>query len=86
LWERRQHDPWLRLLRRTSRRLREAGVDLPPTAPPRQIATLVTQRFGDRAKALSDWLLKLEAQRYARTPGASLTALQREFKQLAWPS
>jgi protein-glutamine gamma-glutamyltransferase len=86
LWERRQHDPWLRLLRRTSRRLREAGVDLPPTAPPRQMATLVTERFGDRAQALSDWLLKLEAQRYARTPGASLSALQREFKQLAWPN
>jgi protein-glutamine gamma-glutamyltransferase len=86
LWERRQHDPWLRLLRRTRRRLREAGVDLPPTAPPRQIATLVTQRFGNRVQALSDWLLKLEAQRYARTPGASLRALQREFKQLSWPS
>ena len=86
LWDRRQHDPWLRLLRRTSRRLREAGVELPPSAPPRQMATLVTERFGDRAQALSDWLLKLEAQRYARTPGASLSALQREFKQLAWPT
>jgi transglutaminase-like putative cysteine protease len=86
LWERRQHDPWLRLLGRTRSRLRRAGVDLPSTAPPRQIATVVTARFGERGQALADWLLKLETQRYARTPGASLAALRREFKQLAWPS
>jgi protein-glutamine gamma-glutamyltransferase len=86
LWDRRQHDPWLRLLDRTRSRLRRAGVELPPAAPPRQIATVVTARFGDRGKALADWLLKLETQRYARTPGASLAALRREFKQLSWPS
>jgi transglutaminase-like putative cysteine protease len=85
LWERREHDPWLRLLGRVRKRLVETGVELPPTAPPRQIATLVTARFGDRAHELSDWLLKLEMQRYARTPGANLAALQREFNHLAWP-
>ena len=85
LWERRQHDPWLRLLHRTRKRLRGAGLDLPPAAPPREIATLVTRRFGERAQALADWLLKLEMQRYARAPGESLAALQREFKHLAWP-
>jgi hypothetical protein len=58
---------------------------LPPAAPPRQLATLVTGRFGNSAQALADWLLKLESQRYARTPGAGLAALQREFNHLAWP-
>ncbi|MDP3761021.1 MAG: DUF3488 and transglutaminase-like domain-containing protein [Ramlibacter sp.] len=86
LWERRQHDPWLRLLARTRKRLREAGLELPPAAPPRRIATLVTGRFGDQAQALADWLLKLEMLRYAPAPGASLAALQREFKHLPWPS
>jgi transglutaminase-like putative cysteine protease len=85
LWERRQHDPWLRLLARTRKRLHAAGLDLPPAAPPRQIATLVTGRFGEGARSLADWLLKLEMQRYARAPRESLAALQREFKQLAWP-
>jgi protein-glutamine gamma-glutamyltransferase len=85
LWDRRQHDPWLRLLGRTRSRLRRAGIELPDTAPPRQIATVVTARFGDRGKSLADWLLKLESQRYARTPAASLAALRREFKQLPWP-
>jgi hypothetical protein len=85
LWERRQHDPWLRLLGHARKRLGRCGVELPPAAPPRQIATVVTGRFGDRGKALADWLLKLEMQRYARTPGGSLSALRREFKQLAWP-
>jgi protein-glutamine gamma-glutamyltransferase len=86
LWDRRQHDPWLRLLALARRRLSQAGVELPPTAPPRRIATVVTARFGDRAEELADWLLRLETQRYARTPSASLAALQREFKLLAWPS
>ena len=86
LWDRRQHDPWLRLLLRVRKRLVQAGLELPSATPPREIATLVTVRFGEPARALADWLLKLEAQRYARTPGVSLTALQREFKQLTWPT
>jgi protein-glutamine gamma-glutamyltransferase len=86
LWDRRQHDPWLRLLTRVRRRLHQAGVQLPPTAPPRQIATLVTGRFGEQGAALANWLLKFEMQRYARSCDVGLAALRREFKQLAWPS
>jgi transglutaminase-like putative cysteine protease len=84
-WDRRQHDPWLRLLGRARRRLRQAGVEVGRAAPPRQIANLVTTRFGPDARPLADWLLKLEAQRYARAGSASLTALRREFHHLAWP-
>jgi transglutaminase-like putative cysteine protease len=86
MWDRRQHDPWLRLLARVRRRLGQAGVELPAATPPRRIATLVTARFGEPGGALADWLLKLETQRYARNAGVSLAALQREFKQLAWPT
>ena len=85
LWERREHDPWLRLLARARARLQQAGLELPPTAPPRRIATAVTTRFGERGQALADWLVKLETQRYARSSGAGLAALRREFKQIAWP-
>jgi protein-glutamine gamma-glutamyltransferase len=86
LWERRQHDPWLRLLARARRRLQGAGVALPVTAPPRQMATAVTARFGEQGRRLADWLLKLEMQRYARAPSQSLAALRREFDHLAWPA
>ena len=86
LWERTQHDPWLRLLGRVRKRLDAAGLAAAPASGPRQLATLVTQRFGDAGKALADWLLRLEAQRYARDPRASLSALQREFKQIPWPT
>jgi hypothetical protein len=85
LWERTQHDPWLRLLARVHKRLRAAGLELPSASAPRQTAALVTSRFGAPAKPLADWLLQLEAQRYARQPGTSLAALQRDFRQLAWP-
>ena len=85
LWERSQHDPWLRLLAAARKRLLQAGVEVAPASAPRQIATLVSSRFGDAAQPLADWLLKLELQRYSRSPDSSLGALQREFKQLAWP-
>jgi hypothetical protein len=84
-WDRLQHDPWLRLLGRARKRLRQAGVEVGNTAAPRQIANLVTTRFGADARALVQWLLKLEAQRYSRAPQASLSALRREFHQIAWP-
>jgi transglutaminase-like putative cysteine protease len=85
LWERREHDPWLRLLGRVRKRLQESGVELPAAAPPRGIAAAVTRRFGESGRQLADWLLKLESQRYDRAPGMTLAELQREFKQLAWP-
>jgi hypothetical protein len=84
-WDRMQHAPWLRLLARARRKLHGAGLETSATAPPRQIANLVTTRFGPDARGLADWLLKLEAQRYARAPAASLQALRREFRQLPWP-
>ena len=33
----------------------------------------------------NDWLLRLEAQRYAKTPEAGLPALRAEFRKMAWP-
>jgi transglutaminase-like putative cysteine protease len=84
-WDRLQHDPWLRLLGRARKRLRDAGLPVGNTAPPRTIADLASSRFGAEARTLAQWLLKLEAQRYARAPAASLPALRREFHQIAWP-
>ncbi|HZN48167.1 MAG TPA: transglutaminase-like domain-containing protein, partial [Ramlibacter sp.] len=84
-WDRLQHDPWLRLLGRARKRLREAGLDTVNTTPPRALARLVSTRFGADAAVLSQWLLKLEAQRYAREPGTTLSALRREFHQISWP-
>lgn len=85
LWERARHDPWLRLLGRARQRLEKAGLVLPDTAPPRQIATQAVQHFGAAGQPVHDWLLRLEAQRYAKTPEAGLPALRAEFRTLAWP-
>lgn len=84
-WDRSQHDPWLRLLRRVRRRLRRQGLEVPAYLPPRQIATLVTTNFGQNARPLEGWLLRLEAQRYSRDPASDLAALRREYKHLPWP-
>ena len=85
LWDRNRHDPWLRLLGRARLRLKKAGMVLPETAPPRQMAEQVALRFGAAGQPVPDWLLRLEAQRYGRTPGAGLSALRGEFRTLAWP-
>jgi transglutaminase-like putative cysteine protease len=85
-WDRLQHDPWLRLLGRARKRLLAAGLAVGAATPPRELAKLVTTRFGPDARGLADWLLKLEAVRYARSSPDSLKALRREFQQLSWPS
>ena len=91
LWERSRQDPWLRLLATAATRLQKAGVTLTPRSPPRAMAQQLMQTFDPdtpRTLAIRDWLLRLEAQRYA-PPGAQrtrLATLQREFKQLVWPT
>jgi len=85
LWERSRQDPWLRLLAQARARLGQAGIEVPDTTPPRQMAARLSERFGADAQAAHDWLLRLEAQRYARSPGAALSTLRAEFRRLAWP-
>ncbi len=85
LWERLQHDPWLRLLARVRARLAREGLVLPPTHGPRQIATAAVDRFGTAAAPLADWLVRLEAQRYARDPRDSVGRLRRDLRNLSWP-
>lgn len=85
LWERSQHDPWLRLLARARARLARAGVEVPEGASPRQMAARLADRFGSGAEPVQQWLLRLEAQRYAKAPADALPALRSEFRRLAWP-
>jgi transglutaminase-like putative cysteine protease len=87
LWERQQHDPWLRLLHRARQRLQQLGLNGTQNLPPRALATLALQKFGDTpfSHSVVQWLLKLERQRYSRESPVALATLQREFQQLAWP-
>jgi hypothetical protein len=83
LWERQRQDPWLRLLGAARARLQKAGFALSPTCTPRDMAKQLSQHH----PALLDWLLRLEAQRYApaTTHSVRLGTLKREFNQLIWP-
>ena len=85
LWERSQHDPWLRLLARARHRLQQAGLVTQANSPPRAIAVLVERQFGPAGQPAVVWLLRLENHRYARDPAASLAVLKRAFKSVAWP-
>ncbi len=85
LWERSQHDPWLRLLARARQRLARAGLVLPPTTPPRAMAEQVQAQFGAPAAAVADWLLRLERLRYAPQPDTEWSHLRRQFNTLPWP-
>lgn len=92
LWDRAQHDPWLRLLARARKRLAPAGIESTPATSPRQLALLVQQKYGTgpggQGQALHDWLVRLELQRYAGASGnrLELNQLRQEFDRLAWPA
>jgi transglutaminase-like putative cysteine protease len=91
LLERSRQDPWLRLLHRAQQKILKSGVTLPAQAPPREMAQrLMAGPVQEPQKlALSQWLLKLEAWRYAPAEtraGLTLAQLQRELKKIRWPS
>lgn len=87
LWDRRRHDPWLRLLRQAGRRLRGLGLQVGDRTSPRDLARQLGERFAHdpATPALTAWLLNLEAQRYARHSTTTLAALRRDYRRLAWP-
>ena len=85
LWERSQHDPWLRLLARARQRLARAGLVLPDSLPPRAMAERAQAQFGAPATAVADWLLRLERLHYAPHPEIELGDLRRAFRTLPWP-
>lgn len=87
LWERQQHDPWLRLLQRCQRRLQATGLNAPAATTPRALATQVQRHFGDTdfSRRVTQWLIRLEALRYAPHSPDTLATLRREWQQLAWP-
>lgn len=89
-WERGQHDPWLRLLKRVRQELARRGIVSGDSVSPRQLAREVHARHGTAGQALHDWLLELELQRYAPPSGPAgsaqaLRQLKQRFRQIAWP-
>lgn len=88
LWERQQHDPWLRTLARVRRRLVALGVETATHATPRELARVASAHLGDNdfTQQLAAWLLRLEALRYAPSSGDTLSSLQHKLKKLPWPT
>ncbi len=92
LWDRHRQDPWLRLLADARQRLRKAGLQVDAHTPPRGVAQQVQLHWGTsepRALAIANWLLRMEAQRYAPVAGgqtAPLRLLQQESRRLPWPA
>ncbi len=96
LWDRRQHDPWLRLLNQAQTLARARGLETPGVATPRTLGRLALERWGPAGQPLHDWLLQLERLRYAppappasigRPPTASaLKDLERQLRRLNWPT
>ncbi len=88
LWERQQHDPWLRALERVRDRLRKVGIQAGAHATPRELARVASAQFGDNefTDRLREALLRLEALRYAPQSPDTLAAVQNLLQQLPWPA
>jgi protein-glutamine gamma-glutamyltransferase len=63
--ERQRQDPWLRLLHQAGKRLRTQGLAVPEGSTPRAMARLLQNDARASPQAI-DWLLRLEAWRYAQ--------------------
>ncbi|HMS26706.1 MAG TPA: DUF3488 and transglutaminase-like domain-containing protein [Burkholderiaceae bacterium] len=88
-WDKRQHDPWLRLLDKVQQRLKELGLSTMPHTTPRTLATQVHTHFGASANDLVDYLLQLERFRYAKpshSTNQSLNHLRLAFRNIKWPA
>jgi hypothetical protein len=101
-WERHQQDPWLHLLGNAGQALSRAGVAVAPHTSPRAMAlglkmSPANAEIGSAAVGRwTDWLLRLEAMRYAPTSAngnaggdagakharTALAALHRDFAAL----
>ena len=89
LWERLQHDPWLRLLARARARLERSGLPTTASMPPRTLAAQASARFGADASDAAAWLLRLEQLRYAPPSTSRVQALgqlRRDLRRLRWPA
>ncbi len=88
----RQRDEWIKLMDKARVRLRRLGLRADASLPPRALAQQLQARFAGDAqqagavRALCDWLLGMERQRYA-APGSpsDLAALRRQWRALPWP-
>jgi len=89
-WERHRQDPWLRLLAQARHRLQRAGYMPGANSTPRELADLLERTSpapmqASAQAAWRDWLLRLEALRYAGDTThfrQQLATLQRVLRQL----
>ena len=85
-WDKRQHDPWLRLLSTVRARLEKMGLASPKNMPPRELARMSINYFGESAKPLATWLIQLEELRYSSDISSSdISSLKSKLKNMAWP-
>ena len=85
-WPLRSKDPWLALLLQARKRLEASGLELAPSATPRQMAQQAQDCWGDAANALAQWLLELELLRYSATCETVKQAqLEKKWRSLPWP-
>ena len=85
-WDKRQHDPWLRLLSSVRARLEKTGLTSQASISPRELAHTSIDHFGESAKPLAAWLIQLEELRYRTNLGnTDIASLKSRLKSMAWP-
>ena len=85
-WDKRQHDPWLRLLSLVRARLEKTGLASHSSISPRELALITSLHFGESAKPIAAWLIQLEELRYrAQMHNTDIASLKSRLKSIAWP-
>lgn len=84
-----KRDPWLRLLHEAQQTLTSKGIQITDTDPPLTMAQKTQSVWGDSAAPIAQWLVQMDAFRYAApSPNskAELKVLSDRWKKMQWPS
>jgi hypothetical protein len=96
-WQGKQHDPWLKMLEKSRRFTRLAGLqssaESSQTTTPRALALLWQQHYKNQPrpeiKAIIEFLMALEQQRYGVASSTfhktAIKKLQVQLKKIKWP-
>jgi protein-glutamine gamma-glutamyltransferase len=79
-------DRWLVLLGKAQQRIVGKSTGLPILRTTQELSVAAAHRWGPQSQAIVDWLRDMERLRYSHHSSTDLATLERQLRQLNWPT